>query len=79
MIIKFKKHYKHLNVIKDKGFEFAVSTYSISSTKDRNGRLGWIEETQLSKKYIEKVTKMKIGNISEPIKNSDSVIILKLK
>ena len=69
---------KVLNVIKEKGFEFAVSTYSISPTKDRNGRLGWIEETQLSKKYIEKVTKMKIGNISEPIKNSDSVIFLKL-
>ena len=44
---------KVLNVIKEKGFEFAVSTYSISPTKDRNGRLGWIEETQLSKKYIE--------------------------
>ena len=69
---------KVLNVIKEKGFEFAVSMYSISPTKDRNGRLGWIEETQLSKKYIEKVTKMKIGNISEPIKNSDSVIFLKL-
>ena len=50
-----------------------MSTYSISPTKDRNGRLGWIEETQLSKKYIEKVTKMKIGNISEPIKNSDTL------
>ena len=55
-----------------------MSTYSISPTKDRNGRLGWIEESQLSKKYIEKVTKMKIGNISEPIQNSDSIIFLKL-
>ncbi len=69
---------KVLNAIKERGFELAVSTYSISPTKDRNGRLGWIEESQLSKKYIEKVTKMKIGNISEPIKNSDSVIFLKL-
>ena len=73
-----KKITNILSVIKDKGFEVAVSTYSISPTKNRSGRLGWIEETQLSKKYIEKVTKMKIGNVSEPIKDSDSVIFLKL-
>ena len=69
---------KVLSVIKEKGFETAVSMFSISPTKVNNGKLGWVEESQLSEKYLKKISKMKIGNTSEPINSINSVIFLKV-
>ncbi len=62
----------------DLGFENAVLNYSISSTATKQGYLGWINSKSLSSDIYKVITKMKIGEISKPIKRQNSILFLKL-
>ena len=64
--------------IKIKGFANAAKKFSISNSAANNGELGWINEESLSKKIYEYVSKLKIGDVTEPIKRQNSILILKL-
>jgi len=64
--------------ILDLGFENAVLNYSISSTATKQGYLGWINSKSLSSDIYKVITKMKIGEISKPIKRQNSILFLKL-
>lgn len=64
--------------IKNYGFESAVIKFSISSTSTNKGALGWISYNSLSNDFLKILNKMKIGEISKPIKKQNRIIILKL-
>ncbi len=66
------------NQIKKIGFEKAAIKYSMSSTSLDGGKLGWISSKSLSKKILKILDKMKIGEVSEPIIQTNTATILKL-
>jgi parvulin-like peptidyl-prolyl isomerase len=66
------------NEILINGFESTVLKFSVSSTASANGELGWINSSSLSKEILKIVKKMKIGDISNPIKEQNRIIFLKL-
>ena len=53
--------------IKDKGFEKTALTYSVASTSQSGGNLGWIKETALSPSIKEILKKTGIKNFTNPI------------
>ncbi len=66
------------NQIKKIGFEKAAIKYSISTTSLDGGKIGWINSKSLSKKILSILDKMKVGEISEPIIQTNTATILKL-
>ena len=64
--------------IKDIGFENTAMKFSISSSSLKKGDLGWVNGKALSNQIYEIVRKLKIGQVSEPIVNLDSILFLKL-
>ncbi len=65
--------------IKKIGFENTANLYSVSESAKFNGKLGWINENQLSKKIIVELKKINIGEYTSPIKIRDGYIILFIK
>jgi len=66
------------NKIKDEGFETAALNYSISSSSNNKGSLGWISSKSLSQEISEILKKLNTGQISRPIKRQNSILFLKL-
>ena len=64
--------------IKSEGFELTATKYSISLSSEKKGDLGWINSKSLSPKIYSIVSKMKIGEISEPILSQNSLLFLKI-
>ena len=60
------------------GFKKTAFNYSISSTAKQNGDLGWVNGKSLSEKIYNIITKMKVGDVTEPIKTQNSILFLKL-
>ena len=52
--------------------------YSISITSEKKGDLGWIESKSLSPKIYSLISKMKIGEVSKPIKTQNTIVFLKV-
>lgn len=75
----FDTEIKRINEsIEKDGFLQTAKQFSISDTSINGGGLGWIAETSLSQTYIDELTKINIGEITDPIKNLESIIILKI-
>ena len=66
------------NKIKNEGFEAAALKYSMSSSANNRGNLGWINSKSLSKDVFDILKKMNTGEISPPIKRQNSILFLKL-
>ena len=66
------------NQIKKEGFEETAIKFSASTSAFDGGNLGWISSRSLSDKIFKIVQKMKIGNISKPIQQTNNFLILKL-
>ncbi|OUW74235.1 MAG: hypothetical protein CBD76_00765 [Pelagibacteraceae bacterium TMED216] len=64
--------------IKKNSFLSAVKKFSISPSALQNGSLGWINEKQMSQQILNQIKKLNIGDISNPIRRSDSLTIFKL-
>ena len=64
--------------IKNIGFKNTANVYSLSDTAKLGGEIGWINENQLSKKIIDKIKSLKIGQWSTPLKISNGFLILKV-
>jgi peptidyl-prolyl cis-trans isomerase SurA len=64
--------------IKEKGFRNTVSIFSTSSSSETGGELGWVKESLLSSKIKNEISKVKIGNISNPIVIPGGFLILKI-
>jgi len=66
------------NEINNTNFETAALKFSIASSANKKGDIGWISGEVLSKQMYNIVSKMSINEISEPIIRQDSIIFLKL-
>ena len=66
------------NQIEKIGFEKTAIKYSMSTTSLDGGKIGWISSKSLSKKILTILDKMKIGDISEPIIQTNTATIIKL-
>ena len=60
------------------GFEATALKFSISSSSNSKGEIGWINAKSLTKEIYQIVRKMKIGDVSKPIKRQGSLLFLKL-
>ena len=66
------------NEIKKFGFEKTAIKYSVSTSSSNGGDIGWINSKSLSEKILSIINKMKVGEISQPIIQTNRIIILKL-
>ena len=64
--------------IENVGFKNSANIYSISESGKLGGKIGWINENQLSKIIKERIIKIKIGEYSEPITVPGGLLILKI-
>ena len=64
--------------IKENGFEATAKKLSVSNSSINGGLLGWINEKTLSDLYKNEISIIKKNQVTRPIKNNESVVILKL-
>ena len=64
-------------IIKD-GFETTAQNHSFSDTSSNKGFIGWISSKELSKNIFEIIKKLKIGEVSSPIRRQNTVLFLKV-
>ena len=64
--------------IKSIGFKNTATTYSISNSSKSGGKIGWIKETQLSKKVAKLIKNLKVGENTKPIETAGGNLILLL-
>ena len=69
---------KIMKQISQNGFENTAQKFSISDSASDRGNLGWINLNVLSKKVKNAIKTLKPSQISEPIIQPDSILILKL-
>ena len=78
---KKDKENKYLEIqesIEKIGFDESAIVHSISESSKLGGRIGWINENQMSKKIIDAIDKIAVGEYSEIISTAGGNIILKL-
>ena len=73
-----KKNYLIQDSINKQGFEKTALLYSISSTSQNNGNIGWISANSLNKNIYDKIKDLKAGEISKPITIPGGFLILKI-
>ena len=77
--IDLKNKYSQIKkIIENESFENAAVLFSISDTSSNGGKLGWIRQDTLNEKIEEKISMLKIQEITEPIVIPQGFIILKL-
>ena len=65
--------------IETHGFKESVLKFSISSSKNNSGTIGWINKNSLSKKIQEALDEIQVGEITKPILISSGLLVLKLE
>ena len=68
-----------IKTINDKGFSQAALLYSVSSSGESGGEIGWIKSASLNKKIREKVENLAIGEITKPIVVPGGFLMLKIE
>ena len=66
------------NSINKIGFEETAKIYSVSDSKKNGGKIGWVYKTQLSKKILNEIEKINVGQLTKPITTPGGFILLKL-
>ena len=66
------------NSISKIGFEESAKVFSLSDSKNNGGNVGWVYKSQLSKKIVEKIENLEIGQFTDPIPTQGGFMILKL-
>ena len=73
---KFKKI---KDEIKNNGFENAASIYSISTTSNKGGKLGWIKFNSLNEKIKAEILNTEIEKYTNPVVIPGGFVILKIE
>ena len=60
------------------GFDNTANIYSISESSKFGGKIGWVNETNLSKIIIKKLKNLKKDEITKPIQIGNNYLILKI-
>ena len=66
------------NNINKYGFKETASLISISDTSNSGGEVGWIRKTHLSKKIIQNLASVVVGEYTKPIQVNNAFIVLKI-
>ena len=61
------------------GFENTAAIYSVSETSKTGGSLGWVSENTINKNILSNISKIKIGEFTNPILIPGGFLILKVK
>ena len=64
--------------IKDKNFQSAATIHGISETAPNGGLIGWVKKSSLNPLIQDRISKIGIGNITEPIIIPGGFLILKI-
>jgi len=76
----FKKEYEKIKKsIEEIGFESSANIFSNSSSAKLGGKIGWVNENQLSKSIISNIQNLSLGEHSKPINIPSGNIILMIK
>lgn len=74
-----KDIYSLVSVLReDPRFELYAMQFSESASASRGGDLGWVNKDNLDSKIAQKLDKMKVGGISDPVKIGNKYYIMKL-
>ena len=65
--------------IQTEGFGNAALIHSISETASRGGKIGWIDKNSLNKLLANKLSKLNIGDYTDPILTPSGYLIVKLE
>ena len=75
----YEKKYKEIIDDIDKlGFNEAAVIHSISDTSRIGGEIGWINQSQISKKIYNQIKDLQVGEYSDPIISAGGSMILKI-
>ena len=78
--ISLENQIKKINEsIEQVGFNNTANIYSISSSSNLGGKIGWIEQDNLSKKVLDQLMNIKIGQHTDVIKVGNGFLILKIE
>ena len=67
-----------ISKIREIGFEKTAADFSSSSTSSNNGNLGWIPAKSLSKEIYAELKKIQVGEVTKPIRKTNTILFLKL-
>ena len=67
-----------LNQIQIEGFNDTAIKFSQSSTAFNGGNIGWVNSKSLSKDILSIVKNLKVGEVSKPFFQTNSIVFLKL-
>ncbi len=73
-----EKFNKIKNFINKNDFENAANTFSISDSSKFGGKIGWTSKAQISKNILDEITKLKTGEVSNPIQVNNAYLIIKI-
>ena len=74
-----KEHEKIKKSIEEIGFESSANIFSNSNTAKIGGKIGWVNENQLSENIINNISQLNLGEHSNPIKVVSGNLILMVK
>ena len=74
-----KKYMKIIESIEQIGFENTANIFSDTNSSNIGGRIGWLNENQLSDKILQEINKLNVNEYSNPINISNGKLILMLK
>ena len=76
----FKKEYEKIKKsIEEIGFESSANIFSNSSSAKLGGKIGWVNENQLSKSIINNIQNLNLDEYSKPINIPSGNMILMIK
>ena len=73
-----KKYNQIKESIKKNGFENTALRFSISDSSNNGGKLDWISEVSLNKKFLNEINNLEIGNHTNPMVIPGGFILIKL-
>ena len=81
---KNEKEYKDIynniiKTVKESSFKSAASIYSMSDSSVNSGEIGWVKKNEISKSIYNELNKLKIGDISQPIKVASGFLMIYLE
>ena len=65
--------------IESVGFKNSANIYSIADTSKVGGKIGWVNENQLSNEIVKKLEKLKINEYTKPINLIEGYLLLKVE
>ena len=66
-------------IIENKGFSNTANIFSLSQSSKYGGKIGWVNQNNLSKPIFKELNKIKIGDYTNILKVGNNYLILKIE